>query len=505
MIYFVLVDRFANGDPTNDHSIDLADPSAFHGGDIRGVIDHLDDIQRLGADTVWLSPVTTMRTTPFFQWGAFHGYWVEDLQTIAPRFGTEAELVELSGALHKRHMRLLLDMVYNHVAPDGVLTTTQPDWFHDPAPIVDWADPKERVTGQVHGLPDLAQEREPVYEYLLQSSMHWISTVHPDGFRVDAVRHMPTGFLARLGSDIKAVAGSRFQMLGEVFDGDSRVLAHTQWSAQLDAVFDFPLHYAMVDTFCDDGPPGALGAVFAQDGRFADPNGLVTFLDNHDLPRILAACHGDPDRVARALTLQYAARGKPAVTYGTEAGLFGMAEPANRADMVFKWNDTGHHIRTLAAARRRHSALTTGVTRDIALDDTLYAFARVSADESLLVVVNSGDGPRKIHGHTVKPHAVEVFPTRRPPPARPSLARVSAHGAPLSPGDELRLVGAGDTLGNWNPAFGVPLPTDISFAHQVQAFKLVIRHTDGTMTWEDRPNRYWLPGTRVLPLRWDDK
>lgn len=505
MIYFVLVDRFANGDPSNDHEIDLADPAAFHGGDIRGVIDHVDELERLGVDTVWLSPVTTMRSKPFFQWGAFHGYWVEDLATLEPRFGTEAELVELAAALHKRHMRLLLDMVYNHVAPDGQLAVLHPDWFHDAKPIVDWDDPKERVSGQVHGLPDLAQEKEPVYEFLLQSSMHWISTVHPDGFRIDAVRHMPTSFLARLTGDIKAVAGARFEMLGEVFDGDSRVLAHTQWSAQLDAVFDFPLHYAMVDTFCNDGPPGALGAVFAQDGRFADPNGLVTFLDNHDLPRILTACHGDPERVARALTFEFAARGTPAVTYGTESGLYGQTEPANRADMVFHMTETGQQLRTLAATRKRHSALTAGVTRDVALDDSLYAFARVSADESLLVVVNNGDSVRKIQGHKVAAHAVDVFPVRRLPPAHPRMVRVSAMSAPLAAGDEVRLVGAGDALGNWNPAFGVPLPSDITFAPQVQAFKLVVRHADGSMTWEDRPNRYWLPAERALTLRWEAK
>lgn len=502
MIYFVLVDRFANGDPTNDATIDLADPAAFHGGDIAGVISHLDDIRRLGADTVWLSPVTRMRTEPFHGWGAFHGYWVEDLSAMEPRFGTEAELRALSDALHQRRMRLYLDMVYNHVAPESPFVAEHPDWFHPPRPIVDWQDAEERVTGQVHGLPDLAQEHEPVYQHLLAASRHWIEAVRPDGFRVDAVRHMPAAFLARLAGDLEELAGSRFDLLGEVFDGDSRVLAHSQWSAQLDAVFDFPLYYAMVETFCRDAHPGVLGSVFAQDGRFADPNRLVTFLDNHDLPRILTACNGDPERVERALTFQFAARGVPAITYGTESGLYGRDEPANRADMVFRWTPTGRHVQALAAARKRHSALTTGVTRDLYLDDSLYAFARVSAKETLVVAVNTGGEKRKFRGRKIPANTVVVFPSPKLTSARPQRVRISASGMSLAPGEELRIVGGGDKLGNWKPAFGLTLPADVTFAHQVQAFKLVVRHPDGTFDWEDGPNRYWLPDSGALALTW---
>ena len=87
-----MVDRFANGDIKNDVLVDTSDPQAFHGGDLQGVTQHLDHIQSLGADAIWLSPIYQMRTTKFHGHGAFHGYWTEDLGTIAPLMGGEEDL-----------------------------------------------------------------------------------------------------------------------------------------------------------------------------------------------------------------------------------------------------------------------------------------------------------------------------------------------------------------------------------------------------------------------------
>lgn len=498
-----MVDRFANGDPANDGAIDPLDPQAFHGGDLQGVIDHLDHIQALGADTVWLSPVFRMRTTPFFGHGAFHGYWVEDFGAIEPRFGDTSTLARLSDELHRRDMKLLLDVVWNHVAPDGELTRAQPGWFHPSLPVELWEDPVQVVEREVHGLPDLAQEKDEVARHLRDVSVSWIRDVRPDGFRVDAVRHMPVSFLGWMAEELRAVAGEEFSLLGEVFDGDPAKVAAATAGGGFDAVFDFPLHFAMVDVFCGGKPPGALGAVLSQDDAYPAGTDLVTFLDNHDRPRILGACGGDVAKVHAALDFQLATRGTPSLTWGIEAGQAGVEEPHNRGDMRFGPTDTSRHIRALADRREAHVALREGETRHVSLDDSLYVFARVHPAETLWVAVNTGDTSRDVSGHAAPPHGVAVFPG--PPPDAPATVTVRLRGhAPLGPGDELRLVGGGPALGQWDPARGIRLPAKVELPREVYAMKLVIRRADGSVEWEPVGNRYWLPEGGRTTLEWGE-
>ena len=119
LLYFVLVDRFSNGNPSNDVAIDLNDPQAFHGGDLEGVQNKLPYIQSLGADAIWLSPVFHMRTEKFGGHGAFHGYWVQNLDAIEPAFGGEKALTHLADKSQEKGIHLIMDMVYNHVSFDS--------------------------------------------------------------------------------------------------------------------------------------------------------------------------------------------------------------------------------------------------------------------------------------------------------------------------------------------------------------------------------------------------
>lgn len=173
-VYFVMVDRFANGSTANDGAVAVDDPQAFHGGDLAGLRQRLDWLVDLGVDTVWLSPIFEMRTQPWHGFGAFHGYWTWRLDRLEPRFGTEAELRSLADALHARGMKLVLDVVLNHVGPDAPLLAEQPDWFHRRGGITDFADPTQLVMNDVHGLPDLASERGDVFAYLLRSTRRWL-------------------------------------------------------------------------------------------------------------------------------------------------------------------------------------------------------------------------------------------------------------------------------------------------------------------------------------------
>ena len=468
-IYFVLVDRFENGDAKNDGEVDRADPQAWHGGDLAGVKKRLDWLESLGVRTVWLSPVFRARTEKFHGYGAFHGYWTHDLGSVEARFGSEAELRALADALHERGMRLVLDLVVNHVAWDAPVRAEHPDWFHEKGAIADWNDRVQLETHDVHGLPDLAQEKAAVYRWLLDGASRWVGTA--DGYRLDAVKHVPLSFWARFNGDLRARGGDGFLLLGELLDGDPTKVAATLREGRFGSLFDFPLTFALVDVFCKDRPVGRLAAMLSMDRLYDDPNRLVTLLDNHDLPRVASLCGGDERRVEQALAVQLTARGVPSLTYGTEVGLSGEKEPANRGPMRF---DADHPLRrvvtSLLQARRAHPALVRGRDRVIAFDGRLFAYARVVPEEAVVVAVNRGaqaaalelppelakaarrdllgGGPLEAlsvpAGGVLLVSLVPETPFTAPRPDK----RVVELEAPAG----TALVGAGPELGDWQPA-----------------------------------------------------
>ncbi|WP_426753896.1 alpha-amylase family glycosyl hydrolase [Myxococcus sp. Y35] len=540
-VYFVMVDRFANGDSKNDGVVDMQDAQAFHGGDLQGVIDRLDGLQQLGVRTVWLSPVFQMRTDKFYGYGAFHGYWVEDFGRVEPRFGDEALLKTLAAELRRRDMRLVLDVVLNHVGPETRLSRERPDWFHGLGPIKDWNDPRELVMGDVHGLPDLAVEKEEVYAHLLAHSRRWVDVLKPAGFRLDAVKHMPTSFWARYNDDLRQHAGEDFLLLGEMLDGDPVLLATTMKEGRFGTMFDFPLAFALVDVFCRDRSPSHLGAILSNDRLYPAPGALVTMLDNHDLPRVMSECRGDVERVKRALAVQLTARGVPALTYGTEEGLTGAKEPENRGDMRF----TNHPLRAwiggLLALRRGSEALQRGETMVLAAREDLFAYARVTAQEAVIVAVNAGDSavdvalPDALAAARLEPVAMapplpgaaegvvrvapgqvalaRVTPTSRAGfTAATKLAGLRWRGAgtrrrvELSVADPaLRLVGSGPELGGWKAERALrPGPDGFSLSLPVGAvfeYKLLRDGASGKLDWEDGDNRLLFVTEGTEPLR----
>lgn len=515
-IYFVMVDRFANGDRANDGDADPKDPQGWHGGDLKGVLQKIDWLADLGVGTVWLSPIADARTEKFGKYGAYHGYWVEDVSKVEPRFGTEQDLIALREALHARGMKLVLDVVLNHVGPGAPLTREHPDWFHGKGSITDWHDRAQLESHDVHGLPDLAQENPAVYAHLLSTSLGWIDRVKPNGFRLDAARHVPMEFWRKWVADVRAHAGPGFLLLGEMYDGDAAGLARTLREARFDAVFDFPLYFAMNEVFCKGAPAARLGATLSQDRLYADSAQLVTFLDSHDVARAMSACGGDVSKVEAALTFQLAARGTPAITWGTEVGLEGAEEPANRPDMRF---DRTHPLRAVVrrqlALRQAHPVLVTGTSRMLAAEKDVFAYARVSDREVAIVVVNLGKKTRSVAipgdllarasrterevrapaGKTtivfLEANGKRGF-TAAPAPAASRKIEFVVSGAPLGKGEQLVIVGSAPELGAWNPDEAVlvrggraqvELPDGV-----VLEWKLAARG-GATTRWEDGTNR----------------
>lgn len=553
LIYFVLVDRYANGDPANDQAspgpaADPADPQAWHGGDLAGVRQHLDELRGLGVTTLWLSPVFRTRTEPIGGWGAFHGYWQWDPMQVEPRFGDAQDLQALAQGLRDRGMGLMLDLVTNHVGYDAPLLATHPDWFHQQGTIEDWGDRRQLEDGQVHGLPDLDQDQPEVAAWLHEAARHWQETLDLRGYRVDAVRHVPNEFLAGLGQAVRARRADAW-WLGEDFTGDVAELAQSQRTGGFTHVFDFPLYYAMTDVFCDDAAPSRLASVLWQDRLYDRPEGLVTFLDNHDLPRIRTRCHDDAGRLGRALIFQMLSRGVPALTYGTEAGLQGGEEPHNRGDMVFGRTLLGDYIARLAELRQAHPALRGGVQRVVDLGPDHVVVARVAGEDAVLVAVNRADHavavpvPEALAGgmvvHRLEQAGDGALTTVAMPGGvswREVGPEVPAHGlrawlvegaGPLAatgpevpvalratglPADaaQVVVVGAGPALGHWDPARGVPLQRDgeawtgVLEAPEgaVLEGKLVILGPEGPR-WADGENAALLVGASdAWPLSW---
>ena len=548
-VYFILVDRYANGDPSNDGMTEPHNPAGWHGGDLAGVRAHLDDLQDLGIGTVWLSPITASRQEPLGEWGAFHGYWVDDPSTIEPRFGSTEEARGLVDAMHERGMRLLLDTIWNHVGYDADLTRTHPEWFHGLGNIEDWDDPVQVEAHDVHGLPDLDQEQRSVRAYLESSTFGWIERLGADGLRVDAVRHLPSPFIRGMSTQLESRYGPSFALLGEHFEGDPYLLDERQKTDGLTSVFDFPMHYAMADVFCRGAHSGALASVLSADhtyeGRSHATEWLeprVTFLDNHDTPRIASTCGGDLDRVARALAFQLTTRGTPALYMGTEQGMTGEEEPENRADMVFGPHPLKDLTRELLGLRARSVSLRKGRTRLEHIDDDLLVYSRITDQESSLIIANQAaaavtfprpeDFPkvaaeayqvRGVGTMDTPPHETLLAPGHsvsvwiyRGAMAGPLAARAAARtrtrqvtligsGLPLGEGDRAAWVGADPELGQWIPERGIPA---VASKGQVSAQvtltedrvlngKWIVLSAEGDVIWQPGPNTYSL--VRDLP------
>ena len=523
LMYFVLVDRFYNADTQNDPSPDLKDPQAFHGGDLDGLRQKLPYLKSLGVDVVWLSPIFHMRKEKFEGHGAFHGYWVQDLYEIEPAFGGEEALLSLGRTAKSEGIDLVMDMVYNHVSFDSPMRIEKKHWFHEEKPIVDWNDPYELTHHQVHGLPDLDQSNEEVYTYLKEQTLYWKEKAQLRGFRIDAIRHMEDSFLARLSNDIK---DSQSWLLGEDFQGNPVALIERARASKLDALFDFPNYYAMTDLFCRQGSVGAFAANLWLDQYFPEGFQHVTFLDNHDLPRLHSSC--DESNAFQALFTQLSIRGLPMVTYGTELKLKGEHEPENRADMPWDSIDDPRTemIARMTQLRRQHPVLEhgLGLVESLAKDHMVYT--QFLDGEAATLVINRGeeaiefphsptecfmvtDRFQPCSGSAIPKKSARLWIEKRITPQR-TKKRKDIIVSPCRSDQDLRLVGSSSELGGWNPDKGLQLiesngtcrATLLLDQYSVLRFK-VVEYKDNEVKWE-KGSDHILWNQPLLQIPWQD-
>lgn len=400
VLYFVVLDRFENGNPRNDVAVDPSAQGAFHGGDLAGLTKRLDSLAQLGVTALWITPLVKnidgfVTGAGFPDWG-YHGYWADDFTRLDPRFGTLAELRAFVKAAHARKLKVLLDVVYNH-AGYGSQYLTNPrtrDWLRSGEGCG-----QDELTSCLAGLPDFKTERPEVAKFLLDAQLGWAKKSGVDGFRLDTVKHVDHPFWTQHRARVRRELKPGFFLLGEVWGSDAAGMDPWFRRDELDAGFDFSFQGSVLGFLQGRGRTVAFDRYLAQRHRVREGYLLAHYLSSHDVPGALHQLGGDVEAFKLAALLQLTTLGLPTIYYGEELGRRGGAWPHNRSDMPARGDEALRSFyRKLIATRRAHPALSRGTHRGLATEGDVYAFARQDAGsgDGVIVVVNRGKVPGRI-------------------------------------------------------------------------------------------------------------
>ena len=443
VIYLIMPDRFADGDPSNDRpnndrpsnerptgssaaaKYDRSNPMAYHGGDLRGIREHLGYLHDLGVTALWLTPVWKNTDSDY------HGYHVVDFYALDDHMGSMAEYQALVAEAHRLGMKVLIDYVVNHTGPHHPWANDPPTptWLHgtpahhlEPAysfnGLVDpHASPREYLNtldGWFAGrLPDLNPDDPALALYLAQNAMWWTESAQLDGFRLDTFPYSTRQFWSGWHERLRQVY-PQINDIGEVADGDSAITAFFEGGRKqfdgidtgLATVFDFPLYYSVRDVVIGGASMQKIVDVLRHDELYPNPEMLVTFIGNHDKARFVSDKGSSVAKLKAALSLLLTLRGIPQVYSGEEIAMPGGDDPDNRRDFPGGFPGDPHnaftasgrtpeqqdvfaHVQSLLALRKSHPALRTGKQWHIGWDDTYYAFLRDLPEDKLLVVYNN--------------------------------------------------------------------------------------------------------------------
>jgi glycosidase len=438
VLYLVMTDRFADGNPANNQpGNNRAAVKGWHGGDIAGIEQHLDYLRELGATALWTTPVASNGAMP----ESYHGYSATDLYAVDAHFGTLADYQHLSDALRAKGMKLVIDLVPNHIGVQHpwMLDPPAPEWFHGTLAnhrltqsnfyaLVDPHAPRQAWSAITDGwftdaMPDLNQENPLVSRYLIQNALWWVETANLDGIRLDTFPYVDRAFWHDFHATLHSVY-PHLTTVGEVSNGDPEVtsffaggVAHRDIDTGLDTPFDFPVYFALCDVLAHGKPMTKLAEVLRQDSLYPHPERLVPFIGNHDTTRFMTEAGGSATKLKLALGLLVTLRGMPQIYSGDEIGMDGGGDPGNRHDFPGGFPGDAHSAFTKAgrtaaeenifawtsgmlALRSTHPALQTGIEQNLFADEDVFAFVR-SPDEAgcapdhssdrLLIVVNKAE------------------------------------------------------------------------------------------------------------------
>jgi len=445
VLYLIMTDRFADGNKANNQpgfdksgfdkpGLDRAAPRGWHGGDLAGIDQHLDYLHELGVTALWTTPVASNGTMP----DSYHGYAATDLYAVDSHFGTLEDYRHLSDGLHARGMKLVIDLVPNHLGVEHpwIADPPAPDWFHgtlqqhrgtehDFNQLVDPHAPRQAWSAITTGwftdaMPDLNQENPEVARYLIQNALWWVETANLDGIRLDTFPYVNRAFWRDFHATLHSVY-PHLTTVGEIFNGDPKITSffaggveHRGIDTGLDTPFDFPMYFSLRDVLTDGKPMTELAQVLRQDALYPHPERLVSFIGNHDTKRFLTQAGGSVPRLKLALGLLTTLRGMPQIYSGDEIGMLGGDDPDNRHDFPGGFAGDAHNAFTrasrtpneqdvfawtadLLALRSAHPELQTGIEQNLFADADIFAFVRATADTGcspdhssirLLIVVN---------------------------------------------------------------------------------------------------------------------
>ncbi len=504
VLYLIMPDRFSNGDTANDAPAgvppaanDRKNPRAWHGGDLRGISNHLPYLKELGVTAIWLTPWydnwngLNSCAKPWCPNTYYHGYHADDYYAIEDRFGDMVTLRELVERAHALGLKVIQDQVANHIGSRHAWLADPPldNWFHGTAqhhlqnafrgdllssPHASDEARRPTLDGWFSDeLPDMNQDEPEVARYEIQNSLWWIGMTGIDAVRQDTIQYMPRAFIRAL-SEAQQRQYPRLWMVGEVFDFDPVhtsffIGGHMGWDGvdtKLDSVFDFPLAHASIAAFSNEAPVSSLHLLLRADALYPDPARLTTMTSNHDVPRLASLPGLTPEGMMQHVAFMLTVRGTPQLYYGDEVAMPGGGDPDNRQDFPGGWPGDARSAferngRTAAEQRmyewthawlqlrREHTALRRGALIDLAYDDDAYAFARRDAAETIIVAFNRAAVPKTL---TVPASFLQL-----------------ANGAGLEP-----LLGVGTPAAVINSNLAVAIPARTAVAYKLNRERRVI-------------------------------
>jgi glycosidase len=437
-VYLITPDRFANGDPTNDDQTGLlekahrSDPVGRHGGDLKGMLDHLDYIAQMGFTMIWPMPLLENNQAAY----SYHGYSITDNYRIDGRFGTNQNFKDFVSAANEKEMGVIQDIVLNHIGTGH--------WWMKDLPAADWlnfqrgfvetnnqhttvqdihAAPEDRQLFQdgwfVPTMPDLNQRNPLVARYLIQNTLWWIEYANLSGVREDTYSYADPQFL-RTWSNTVMEEYPHFNIVGEEMNPNPHLVAYWQkgvknrdgYESGLPSLMDFPITDLMPAVLnAEESATSGLIRLYemiANDFVYADPMQLMVFPDNHDRPRIYSLLHENLDLFETSLLFTATTRGIPQYYYGTEVLIKSPIERNDgllRADMPGGWAgdrvsaftgeglsprqvEAQNYLKKLLNWRKTNHAVTAGKLLHYIPHDGLYVYFRYDEKKTVMVVIN---------------------------------------------------------------------------------------------------------------------
>jgi len=443
VVYLLMLDRFANGNLKNDNidsQPEKADRNKLdgrHGGDIKGIQDHLDYIKELGATTIWCTPLLENN----YSKATYHGYAISDYYKIDPRFGTNDEYVDFVKASHEKGLKVIMDMVSNHC---GIWA-----WWMSDLPFEDWihqwpnytrtnakfstikdihassVDKKQFLDGWFDkSMPDLNQQNEYFWTYFIQNSIWWVEYANLDGIRMDTYPYNDPTAMAKWAKTVTKEY-PRINIVGEITQFNAQDIAFWQkgsyntlkYNSYLPTVMDFGLQRALDSCFNEHGKPweelgmNRLYDIISNDYLYANINNLLIFAENHDTQRLNHLLKGDFAKFKMVMSYLMTTRGIPQIYYGSEIGMTGNKDKGDgdiRRDFPGGWptdtinaftakgrtplqNEYFNFLSKLLNWRKNKTVIHTGLLTHYVPENDVYVYFRYNDLEKIMIIVNNNE------------------------------------------------------------------------------------------------------------------